>query len=144
MEMLRLFEMALSIQEPWYVKGITFNEDEKQLDIKIDFKRGSKFYYHDESSGQKGYYPVHDSVEKRWRHLNFFEHECYLICRTPRVKLPDGSVRLVSPPWAGVNSGFTLLFEALILELCRNMPVAYVSGIYQGCIRFISGSTNHF
>ena len=67
MKMLRLFEMALSIQEPWYVKGITFKEDENQLDIKIDFKRGSKFYYHDESSGQEGYYPVHDSVEKRWR-----------------------------------------------------------------------------
>jgi hypothetical protein len=31
--------------------------------------------------------------------------------RTPRVKLPDGSVHLIKPPFAGKLSGFTLLFE---------------------------------
>jgi transposase len=126
MEIGKLFEMALSIQDPWYVKELTFNDENRQLNIHIDFKRGSKFYYQDDDNKQEGYFPVHDTVEKSWRHLNFFEHECYLYCRTPRIKLPDGSVRLVSPPWSGVNSGFTLLFEALILELCRHMPVATV------------------
>jgi transposase len=94
----KLFEMALLIHDPWYVKDLKFDEEKKQLDIHIDFKRGSKFYYKDDKSGQEGYYSVHDTTEKKWRHLNFFEHECYLICRTPRIKLPDGSVRLASPP----------------------------------------------
>lgn len=40
----------------------------------------------------------------------------------PRVTLPDGSVRLVAPPWAGQLAGFTLLFEAL--ALCQQMPFA--------------------
>jgi hypothetical protein len=43
------------------------------------------------------------------------------------VKLPDGSVRLIEPPWAGKLSGFTLLFEALVLCLCREMPFAAVA-----------------
>ncbi len=47
----------------------------------------------------------------------------------PRVKLPDGSVRLIEPPWAGKLSGFTLLFEALVLCLCREMPFAAVARI---------------
>jgi transposase len=34
----------------------------------------------------------------------------------PRVKLLDGSVRLVKPPFSGKLSGFTLLFEALVLS----------------------------
>ncbi len=42
----------------------------------------------------------------------------------PRVKLPDGSVREVEPPWAGKRSGFTLLFEAWVLCLYREMPFA--------------------
>ena len=54
---------------------------------------------------------AHDTVTKRYRHLNFFQHECFLEVRVPRVKLPDGSVRQVEPPWAGKLSGFTLLFE---------------------------------
>jgi hypothetical protein len=47
--------------------------------------------------------------------------------RAPRVKLPDGAVRLIKPPWAGKLSGFTLLFEALVLSLCREMPFAAVA-----------------
>ena len=49
--------------------------------------------------------------------------------RTPRVKLPDGSVRLVEPECAGRLSGFTLLFEAMILMLAQQMPFAAVARI---------------
>jgi len=129
MNIKKLFGMALSINNPWYVKELNFSEENKRLDIHIDFKQGSKFYYKDDKSGQEGYYSVHDTTEKKWRHLNFFEHECYLNCRTPRIKLSDGRVRLISPPWSGVNGGFTLLFEALILELCTHMPVRRVGAI---------------
>jgi transposase len=49
--------------------------------------------------------------------------------RTPRVKLPNGSVRLVEPDFAGRLYGFTLLFEAFILMLARQMPFAAVARI---------------
>jgi transposase len=66
-------------------------------------------------------------VLKRYRHLNFFQHECYLEVRTPRLSLPDGRVVLAEPEWAGKLSGFTLLFEALIMAMCRQMPFAAVA-----------------
>ena len=34
---------------------------------------------------------------------------------------------LIDPPWAGKLSGFTLLFEALVLTLCQQMPFAAVA-----------------
>ena len=43
--------------------------------------------------------------------------------RVPRVKLDDGKVRLIAPPWNGKLDGFTLLFEAFLLQMCRSMPV---------------------
>jgi transposase len=49
--------------------------------------------------------------------------------RTPRVKLPDGSVRLAEPEFAGRMSGFTLLFEAMVLMLAQQMPFAAVARI---------------
>jgi transposase len=61
--------------------------------------------------------------------MNFFQHECYLHCRTPRIKPGDGKIELISPPWAGKNTGFTLLFEAFIIELCRYMPIHAVCKI---------------
>jgi transposase len=72
---------------------------------------------------------VHDTVEKRWRHLNFFQHECYLHARVPRVNTPDGRVLMVMPPWAGKLDGFTLLFEALMLQLCKHMPINQVAAM---------------
>lgn len=113
-----LFEKALGIKKPWFVKEIKFNQDQKQLDIYIDFKRGAIFEYEEE-----GKFKAYDKIEKQWRHLNFFEHECYLHAKVPRVKLPNGKVKLVKTPWEGESFGFTLLFEALLLTLVKNMPV---------------------
>jgi len=129
MRMNTLFKKALGIESPWYVKEIRFDEGEKQLDLFIDFQKGATFAYEDEGSSIHGEFKAYDTVNKTWRHLNFFEHECRLHCRTPRIKTGDGKVHLITPPWAGLNSGFTLLFEALILQLCSHMPVHSVGRI---------------
>ena len=124
-----IFQQALHINDPWFIKAIHFDEGEKRLDIQIDFNRGAKFSPLDEPEHS---YPAYDSVKKTWRHLNFFEYECHLHVRVPRVKNGDGKVKLISPPWSGVVNGFTLLFEALIIQLCQAMPVHCVSKIV-GC-----------
>jgi transposase len=116
----QLFEAALGISAPWYVAGTDFNAPVRTLTIRVDFRPGSRFAV----PGADGEHPVHDTVAKRYRHLNFFQHECFLEVRVPRVKLPDGAVRQIEPPWAGKLSGFTLLFEALVLMLCQQMPFA--------------------
>jgi len=125
-----LFQMALNVTTPWYVSDLKFDVETKRLDIYIDFKVGSEFEYYDKEEdkeivGLKAY----DTKNKSWRHLNFFEHECYLHARVPRVKLPSGKTKLISTPWEGLNNGFTLMFEALLLQLCQAMPVNKVAKI---------------
>jgi len=122
-----LFEKALHIESPWYVKNIDFNEFERQLIVFVDFKKGSKFNYEKSDERIKGEFSVYDTTQKSWQHLNFFEHKCHIIARVPRIQTDDGKVRLIKTPWEGANSGFTLLFEALILQLASNMPVNKVS-----------------
>ena len=121
----KLFESALGIAAPWSVTAVEFDEAARVLTVLVDFQPGSRFAI----SGHEGEHPVHDTVTKTYRHLNFFQHECHLQVRTPRVTLPNGSVRLVEPDFAGRLSGFTLLFEALILMLAQQMPFAAVARI---------------
>src|SRR6516162_5625872 len=118
-----LFEAALGIGKPWYVRGVAFDAARKVLTVGIDFVAGSRFA----APGVAGVHPVHDTQTKRLRHLNFFQHECNLEVRTPRVKLPDGRVVQIEPDWFGKLSGFTLLFEALVLALAQQMPFAAVA-----------------
>jgi transposase len=54
---------------------------------------------------------------------------CYLHARVPRVKLPNGKVKIIKTPWEGLSNGFTLLFEALLMQLSQAMPVSKVANI---------------
>lgn len=116
-----LFTLALGINLPWQIKSINFEStgSSEELHINIDFEKGSKF---PDDTGELC--SVHDTKEKTWRHLNFFQHSCYLHCRVPRIKTKDGQVKLVQVPWAREGSGFTLLFEAYVMCLIeKEMPV---------------------
>jgi len=148
-----LFQMALNITAPWFVKDLTFNSDDKKLDIYIDFTKGSTFSYENIETkteirkeiidgkeieieekietGRETFdnLKAYDTVDKTWRHLNFFEHECYIHARVPRVKLPNEKTKLIKTPWEGISNGFTLLFEALLMQLCMAMPVNKVASL---------------
>lgn len=120
-----IFAMGLGLSSPWEVAEVSFEDsiEGKELHIKIDFKRGGEFA-NDAGEMQKAY----DTEDKTWRHLNFFEHKCYLHCRVPRIMMSDGKIRMAQVPWARPNSGFTLLFEAFTMKLVESeMPVSAVS-----------------
>jgi transposase len=122
-----LFKLALGIGLPWEIRDIKFEDlkSGKELNIHIDFKRGSRF------ADETGVLcEVYDTVQKTWRHLNFFEHACYLHCRVPRIKTTDGKVKLVEVPWSRAGSGFTLLFEAYVMALIESeMPVNKIGNL---------------
>jgi len=120
-----LFQLALGLKPPWQVSSSEFNPEQKRLDIKIDFPRGSTFPCPE--CGQVDL-KAYDTVEKSWRHLNFFQHEAYLTARVARVDCPKCGVLLIDNiPWARRESGFTLLFEAMIMTLVKSMPVKTVA-----------------
>jgi transposase len=122
----KLFRVALGIVDPWYVRDVSFDEGTKVLTLFVDFTAGSRFPHPDAD----GLHPVYDTVSKRLRHVNFFQHECYLEVRVPRVELPDGSVRHADPEWMGKLPGFTLLFEAFVLAFAREMTFTAVAGLF--------------
>ena len=115
-----LFQMALGLLPPWLVERCSFDPEGKQLDIHIDFSRGGEFACPE--CGRPAC-KAYDTLNKVWRHLNFFEHVTYLHVRTPRVECPDCGVKLVPVPWAREGSGFTLLFEAFLMAMAKEMPV---------------------
>jgi transposase len=119
-----LFGMALGIASPWVVRRSDFDAAAKRLDIHLDFAKGSRFAC--PACGAAGC-PAYDSEDKTWRHLNFFQHEAYLHARLPRVTCERCGIKQVAVPWARPDSGFTLLFEALIMAMVQAMPVAVVA-----------------
>ena len=118
----KLFATALGINVPWFIEEVRFNSELKKLDIHLNFTKGAIFpFINDDKTIET--VTAYDTIEKQWRHLNFFEHECYLIARVPRLKNKNGMLQTYIPDWAGLSNGFTLLFEAIILQLAKSMPI---------------------
>lgn len=95
-QMKDLFRVALGLAEPWVVSKIEFSDEQNQLDLYLDFPAGSKFPCPGCGSGCG----VHDTAERTWRHLNFFQHKTFLHARQPRIDCPDHGVKTVEVPWA--------------------------------------------
>lgn len=79
---LSLFQSALGIEEPWYISEYQFDPEERALDLCIDFEKGAKFTC--PVCGAENAQP-YDTSERKWRHLNFFQHRTGLTARIPRV-----------------------------------------------------------
>jgi transposase len=122
MDELGLFTAALGLSGPWRVVRSEFDPEATQLDLSLDFPRGAQFACPVKDCAHERC-PVHDSAEHTWRHLDFFQHKAFLHARLPRVRCPEHGVRQVSVPWARPGSGFTLLFEALVLSFATAMPI---------------------
>jgi len=117
--MITLFTMALGLQAPWQVKDLQFNPEGHRLDILLDFTPGASFPC--PVCGQPC--KTHDTQERTWRHMDFFQHSAYLTARVPRCKCDQHGVKQVNVPWARPGSGFTLMFEALAMMIMPTMPM---------------------
>ena len=118
-----LFQAALGLLPPWLVSRCTFDVSAGRLDIHLDFPRGGVFPCPVCGISCKAY----DTDELTWRHLNFFQHQTFLHARTPRVECSHCGIHRVAVSWARPGSGFTLLFEALVMILAKSMPVLAVA-----------------
>ena len=114
-----LFAIALGLTHPWFIEAVKLNPERRRLNIRLDFLKGAKFTCPQCGALEQA---VHDTVEKTWRHLDFFQFETYITVRLPRVKCRCG-VHQVDAPWARDGSGFTLLFEEKVMDMAPDMPV---------------------
>ena len=122
-DLFKMFGAALGLAAPWQVTSVQFENVLGVLEIGLDFPRGFRFACPHEGCGESSC-PVHDTLEKRWRHLDFFEHQAFLSARVPRVDCAEHGVHLVAVPWARPGSGFTLLMEVAMLTFAKQMPLA--------------------
>jgi transposase len=119
-----LMQMALGLTPPWTVTGSDFDAGAGRIDIQIDFPAGSRFACPTCAAADC---PAYDTERKTWRHLNFFQHQAYLNARVPRVRCENCGIKTVSVPWARPDSGFSLLFEAMVMTMVSAMPVKAVA-----------------
>lgn len=130
MEPNSIFEVGLGLEPPWHVVDVSFERpkvygEKGALRLRLDFEPGSRFPCPECGASCA----VHDARVYEWRHRDFFEHEAYLQARVPRTSCEEHGVRNIRVHWGRPGSGFTLLFEALVMPLAKEMPMAAVARV---------------
>lgn len=116
-----ILALGIGLESPWRIVGqhLDTSETPHKLRLSLKAERGAEFPCPVCGKMCK----AHDFKEMTWRHLNFFQHHCYLTASVPRVRCPEHGVKRVQVSWARKGSRFTLLFEQAALLLVREMPV---------------------
>jgi transposase len=123
---LDMYQIALGIEEPWYVSYRDLDTKTSTLHVGLNFRRGAEFACPNCGKACKVFDVVDE--DRTWRHLNFWQYQTVLHARLPRVKCGTcGKVLTVIVDWARPQAGLTWRFECYVMELMKEMPVAAVA-----------------
>jgi transposase len=136
-----LFTSALGLMLPWQVEGVALDTTRHRIDFEVRCSAKRLSCPHCNAAEQ----PIHDRLHRSWRHLDFFQYEAWLHADVPRVACTAcGKTTQLHVPWAREGSGFTLLFEALALALCKELPVLEAAKLLRCSDKQLWGRIKHY
>jgi transposase len=136
-----LFTSALGLVPPWQVEKVDLDTTLRRIDFEVRCSAKRLSCPHCGAAEQ----PVHDRLRRSWRHLDFFQFEAWLHADVPRVACTGcGKTCQASVPWAREGSGFTALFEALALALCKELPVLQAARLLRCSDKQLWGRIKHY
>jgi len=118
----QLYSQILGIQKPWKVTSVNVSLVDDEVEVQVQHGGGKLKC---PKCGQVC--PGYDRRSRRWRHLDTCQLKTLLIADVPRVECKEHGVVTVEVPWAEPGSGFTALFEALVIDWLKTAAVSAVA-----------------
>jgi len=118
-----LYATILGIAPPWEVTRVELDDHAKAVHVWLEARSGTTFACPECQTIS----PLHDHVERSWRHLDTCQYETRLHARVPRVDCAEHGVKTVPVPWATAHSRFTMLFERLAIAWLKEATPAAVA-----------------
>jgi transposase len=118
-----LYTQILGITPPWKVTDVELSVGSGEVKVFIEQRSGTVH-----SCPRCGVVcPGYDRRQRSWRHLDTCQLKTILVAEVPRLSCPEHGVITVQVPWSEPGSGFTALFEALVINWLKEASLAAVS-----------------
>jgi transposase len=118
-----LYARILGLQSPWTVAGVELRRDDGEVHVQVVPDPGAAWVCPHCGRASPGY----DSRPRQWRHLDTCQYKTVLQAQVPRVRCAEHGVVMVAVPWAEPGSGYTALFEALVLDWLKEASTQAVA-----------------
>lgn len=119
----QLYHQILGLSEPWAVSSVELDRSAGNIVVKVEPRPDALFSCPTCGSPAPGY----DRRTRRWRHLDTCQYTTILEASVPRLSCPEHGVVTVAVPWAEAGSGFTSLFEALVIDWLHEASIQAVA-----------------
>lgn len=118
-----LYAQILGIRSPWHVTDVELNVAAGEVKVYVEYESGTEQLCPTCGTASPGY----DKRRREWRHLDTCQYKTILIADVPRVQCKEHGVVTVRVPWAEPGSGFTALFEALVIDWLKEASTQAVA-----------------
>ncbi len=118
-----LYQHILGIQVPWAVTAVELSMAAGKVMVHVEHDAGVQLICPHCEIACPGY----DHRSRTWRHLDTCQLKTFIVAKVPRVTCPIHGVVTVSIPWAESRSGFTALYEALVLDWLKEATIQAVA-----------------
>jgi transposase len=118
-----LYAKILGVTSPWQVTDVELEASKGTVTIHVG--RDSQLALKCPHCAKPS--PGYDSRERRWRHLDTCQFKTILVADIPRVSCEEHGVVTTTVPWSEPGSGFTALFEALVIDWLKEASISAVS-----------------
>jgi transposase len=115
-----IYYHLLGLQEPWKVSSVKLDIENQKVDVWVE-------YYASLAPCPEcsSLCPIYDHVtERSWRHLDSCGFKTYIHAKIPRSKCDKHGILQIKIPWAQGHSHFTLMFQALAINLLMECTVS--------------------
>ena len=116
-----LYAKMLGIEPPWKVVDVELNVSQGEVVVRLEHRGKLR------CAECGAVVPGYDTRGRRWRHLDTMQFQTILVAEVPRTKCDSHGVLQMRVPWSEPGSGFTALFEALVIDLLREMSFSAIT-----------------
>lgn len=118
-----LYAQILGVESPWMVSDVELVASAEEVRVRVGLEDNAEMCCPECDQVSPGY----DSRERRWRHLDTCQYKTILIAQVPRVECSTHGVTTVKSPWAEPGSGFTAMFESLVIDWLQEASISAVA-----------------
>lgn len=120
-----LYSQILGLGAPWKVERVELSGEREEIVIHIVHDRSEGLLCPECAKASPGY----DTRTRQWRHLDTCQMKTILSAEVPRMKCPEHGVRQLRVPWSEEGSGYTAMFEALVIDWLHVCSISRVAAM---------------
>jgi transposase len=118
-----LYAQILGLKAPWQVAAVSVDSVAGEVTVRVGAAAGT--VWNCPKCGKPA--PGYDHRTRRWRHLDTCQFKTILEADVPRLQCAEHGVLTIDVPWAEPGSGFTSLFEALVIDWLKEASIKAVA-----------------